>query len=560
MKRFLSLWKYISSYKLKLAASLAALAFVSLTSLVYPWLLKLMVDKFSGNSSTDVSMTTLTVLLVIVFLLSTILGYYTFVQMQELGIILRNNLRSAFYEKLLFLPLSFYKDRQIGELSSRATEDISKVQPVFTSLVSPAFQNILFILGCIILMLLLNITATIIVVALTLLPLPFLVLYSRKIRKLTTKSQAEHAGANALMQETLVGIKEIKSFVLEKLKLTRYKERLDKASINELEASKYHSKITQTVYLILSVILLGIFFAGTSKTFSPGWSIGSVIAFYFYAYTMTMAFLAAGRVYLFYQGIAGAADRIQEILEQNITSPGKEIILKSSDFTGKIEFKDVSFSYEENKPVLSHLSFNCDAGDWLLITGASGSGKSTIANMIAGLYEPQEGIICVDDIPMKNIDIYGFRKDLGYVTQDPVLFQASIRENIDLTHRPISEERLNKVLKICCLDEFITDLPEGLNTIIGERGITVSGGQKARIAIARAIVTDPTLLILDEANSMLEPELEKELWENLLKERTGKTSIILSHHFENIPKVYKRLDLNSLNELEDSSEISALKH
>jgi len=510
-----------------------------------------MVDKFNGGSVYNFNIGTFTLILVAVFLLSSILGYYNYVLMQELGFLLRNRLRSEFYSSLLYREMSFYKDHQLGELSSRATEDISRLQPFFISLVAPVYQNILFITGCLVIMLVINSYATLIVLGLILLIVPVLLLFSRKIKVYSAQSQQKHSDANAFMEETLFGIREIKSFVLEKIKIASYTSRIKEASGTELEASKLHSGISHTIQLALSILIIGVFYAGTSKTFSSGWSIGSIVGFYFYSYALTMAFVSAGRVYLNYQVIRGATHRIIELLGNKLKQPPisppasseGHAFIKGEFVEGKIEFKNVTFGYNAGTDVLKNLSFNVNPGEWLLITGPSGCGKSTIASLLLGFYNRGKGEILIDRKPIDDYNIYELRKQIGFSAQEPVLFQGSIKENILFSEKNISTQRLEEILQITCLDEFINHLPDGINTIIGERGITLSGGQRARIAIARAIVFKPPVLILDECNAMLEKELELELWNNLAAERKEKTTIILSHHIENIPAVYKQLKM-----------------
>ena len=548
------LWKYIKEWKGKLWIALLCLTFVTLSNLLYPWLLKLMVDKFNGGSVYDFNIGTFTLILVIVFLLAAVLGYYNYVLMQQLGFLLRNKLRSEFYSSLLYREMSFYKDHQLGELSSRATEDIGRLQPLFLNLVAPVYQNVLFIAGCLAIMLVINWYATLIVLGLILLIVPVVLLFSRKIRVYSAESQQKHSDANAFMEETLFGIREIKSFVLEKIKIASYASRIKEASGPELEASKLHSGISHAIQLALSVLIIGVFYAGTSKTFSSGWSIGSIVGFYFYAYAVTMAFVSAGRVYLNYQVIRGATHRIIELLnnvplnksgEKFYDSLGRRLTEELSDIklSGKIEFRDVTFGYNTGTDVLKNVSFKIEPGTWLLITGPSGCGKSTIANLLLGFYSHGRGEILIDDKSIDSYNIYALRKQTGFAGQEPVLFHGTIKENILFSENNISPQRLNEVLRITCLDEFVNGLPAGVDTVIGERGITLSGGQRARIAIARAIIFEPPVLILDECNAMLENELERKLWQNLSDDRKNKTTIILSHHLENIPQVYNQLKM-----------------
>jgi ATP-binding cassette, subfamily B, bacterial MsbA len=536
--------KHSAKYKKKLAIALLCLSFVSLSNLIYPLLFKLMVDSLSGVSDffAGFGVTAITVLFLCVITVSAILGYFTNILMQETGSRLRNDIRGKYFSKILFMPFASFKDEQLGGLSSRATEDIGKLQPVFTNLLVPVYQNTLFITGCLILMFMLNAPATFIVLFIILTGLPVMFYFSKKIRKLSGEAQKSHASANAVMEESLFGIREVKAFVLEKLRGQEYKKRAGEALDLEIRSAAYQAKSTQTVFMIVSLMLVVIFYLGTSGY--GMWTAGNAAAFYFYAYSLTMAFLSLGRAYTSYNSIAGATSRIVEVLEELPAIEEESVLIRSRDevIKGKVEFKNVFFGYNAEKIVLKDTSFTADAGSWLLITGPSGAGKSTIANLLLGFYNTTSGEILIDEKNIKEVDIDILRKSTGFVPQEAILFHGTFRENI-LLGREITEERLNHILEVSMSGDFINGLPEGLYTNIAERGITLSAGQRSRLAIARALVNDPAILILDEANSMLEEGLEKELWRKLYEERKNKTTIIFSHHTKNIPEVYKHFTL-----------------
>lgn len=499
-----------------------------------------MVDRFNGREVYGIGIGSFTAILAGVFILASVLGYINYVLMQSLGNRLRNRLRGEFYSSLLFKEMQFHSSHQVGELSSRATEDIAKLQPLYTGLIAPVFQNLLFVTASVVIMMVINFTAAIVVMVLILFIVPVIMLWGRKIRRYSATAQSKHSEANAFMEESLVGIREVKSFVLEKLRLGDYSAKLDNASSDEIEASKQHAKISHTIQLVLSILVVGIFYAGTSGMFSDKWSMGSMVAFYFYSYSVTLALVAAGRVYLNYQVIRGATSRIIELLEE----PDQKVTgNKAETIKGEAAFSNVSFAYDKNMNVLKELKFIVPAGGWLLITGPSGSGKSTIASLLLGFYSPQSGSILIDGYPITDYDIYSLRKQIGYAAQEPVLFHGSIRENITVGSPNISDERYKHLLEVSCLSKLTYELPGGDLTMIGERGITLSGGQRARIAVARALASDPKILILDESNAVLESELEAKLWKNLHAERQNKTTIILGHHTELIPKVYEHLQL-----------------
>ena len=236
---------------------------------------------------------------------------------------------------------------------------------------------------------------------------------------------------------------------------------------SELKAAKLHVRVNQATYFLLSVMLLSIFYVGTTHTIFADWSLGGVIAYYFYAYTMMMAFVSVGKIYLAFQNIAGPLDRVLELLEEREPVSRIQHVLQSSDVEGRIEFRDVSLSYNSEKIVLQDLSFEVSSGSWLLITGPSGSGKSTIANLIMGFHEPQRGLVLIDRMPVPRCDLSSLRRRIGYVGQDPFLFHGTLSENIAFSQDELGEERLQELVQLCCLDELVSDLPNGLQTLIG---------------------------------------------------------------------------------------------
>ena len=543
MKHLKFLIKFSSKNRKQLIIALACLSFVSLSNLIYPWLFKLMIDYLvNGNKpGTQFNIPLVTGLFAGVILLSTLFGYYTSVLMQELGFKLRNNVRNGYFRSLLFKPYPFFKSEAVGSLTSRATEDIGKLQSVYTGLVVPVYQNVLFIAGCLTLMLTLNAAATGIVFLIILSGIPVMYFFSKKIKQLSGEGQKEHASANAIMDESLTGIREVKAFLLEKLRLKKYAERSNAALEKETLSSAYQAKSTQSVFVIVSLMLLLIFYIGVSG--SSSWSPGSAVAFYFYAYSLTMSFLSLGRAYTSYNSISGATGRIVEIIDDDIKESENTAQIQNEPLKGNIEFKNVTFGYSSDKTVLKDLSFSVKQGEWILITGPSGSGKSTIANLMLGFYKANTGEVMFDGKNIEESEKGTIRGNIGYVGQEAVLFEGTIRENILITGINHDESRLNDILKISMTEQFIQQLPKGLDTNIAERGVTLSAGQRARIAIARALATDPAILILDEANSMLEESLEEELWKNLYEARRNKTTIIFSHHTEAIPKVYKHFKI-----------------
>jgi ATP-binding cassette subfamily B protein len=532
------LWRYIAPWKKDLALSLCALSLVSVTTLVYPWLLKLMVDDFQSPSEGGTHIGILVLALAALFVCSTLLGYYQQITMHKLGYRLRNSLRADLFQSLLNHPLSFHRSQQVGELSARATEDVGKSQGVFTNLVAPVFQNSLIVCGGTAVTFLLNPWAAAVLLLFLILPMPFVLRFSRLIRKLASKSQAEHAMANACFDESLVAIREVKAFAIEETLWSRYVGLLSKAFATEVSASRLVIKGSQAAYFLLSIMLLTTFYLAAIQAL-PGWTLGSMVAFYFYAYTIAMSVLSTGRIYLTFQNVTGALQRVEELVmstRSNVdTGPPKH----SGSLIGSIELEGVNFSYDSESLVLCDVSASIPDGEWAVFTGPSGAGKSTVAHLIMGLYEPQSGQVKIGGIPVSGWDKEALRNQMGYVGQDPFLFHGSLRENLMIGTKAINETALKEILRVACLEDVVSGMPDGLETVVGERGYTLSGGQKSRVAIARALIVSPAILILDEANAMLEPRLEQEIWNRLRQHRESRTTIVFTHHTERIPGAYR---------------------
>ncbi|MBL0176150.1 MAG: ABC transporter ATP-binding protein [Ignavibacteria bacterium] len=541
----LLLLPFLRARAVKLAFAFAAVLLVACTSLLYPVLLKWMIDAVSGPRAPVFERPVLLVAaLAALFALSSVAGYYAHAATMEAGFLLRNELRARFFERLLARPLTFHRAQQTGELSARAIDDIGRLQPFFAGLLAPALQQMLVVAGCIALMALLHPLMTAAAIGLMLVPIPFLRFSGTRILGFYTDSTALHARASALFEETLVGIREVQSFSREETQASRYRALHRDALRGEMRAAKRQAGAQQGVSFLLGIVLLGVFFVSATRVVFPEWPVSGAVAFYLYAYTLAMASVALGRLYLTWQGLAGALRRTSALfLDASTTAPPASGVHRAP-VLGAVAFRGVSFSYVPGIPVLEDFSLSVAAGEWLVVEGASGCGKSTIAALLPRLCDAQGGEILIDGIAIGAWDLAHLRGSIGLVAQEPVLFHGTLRENILFAPGDADPERLEQVLAASCVDQFLDALPGGLDTLVGERGTTLSGGQKSRIAIARALLLDPAILVLDEANAMLDADLEILLWTRLRAERAGKTTIVLGHHVSRIPPPYSHIALH----------------
>jgi ABC-type multidrug transport system fused ATPase/permease subunit len=527
------LWSFARPWRWRIGLALLGLCFVSATALLYPWLLKLMAARIAGGVDGP-DPAALALLLLVVFLISAIVGYIVQLELQSLGYRLRNLLRVEFFSLLLRRPLVFFARERAGELSARAMEDFSRLQPIFAGLLAPLCQNSLVIAGCLYFMARIQPEGALLVGTLIVIPFPIVLRMGRRMRAYAAGSTADHAEANALLEESVVGVRDIKAFAREDERTVAYGHLQAAAFGAEKRAAALQVVLNQGIALLLAILLLGIFASGASA---------DRIAFYFYTYTLVMSAVAAGRVMLTYHGISGAFERSYQLMRDPRPRPPVRQGTGTRSIRGAIRLTDIRFAYDAGPEILRGVSLNLPAGSTLLITGASGSGKSTLVNIIAGLLHPAGGGVAIDRRPLEEYPADSLRSAIGYVGQDPVLFRGTLRENICWSGFQPTERRLREVLDVTCLQELVSSLPQGLTTVIGERGETLSGGERARVAIARAILHRPAILILDEANAMLGRDVERVLWPALLRDRKGKTTIILSHHHEYLPRRYRHARL-----------------
>lgn len=531
------LWEVITPWRSKLVLGLFALMIVSLTSLAYPLLLKIMVDRQGAIIPNDIGAIVFVGALGVLFFISALAGYFQHTIMQELGFRLRNELRLRMYGAALAQPLEAHQHARVGNISVQISENIGAVQPFFSNLVAPVFQNVLIIGGCLILMSTLNGLATLIVVGLLVVPFPLVFILGRRVQRLSAESRATHGEAHASLEESLVAIKDVTAFVREKTERTRYAEYLRTAFDSEQQATRLQGIVSQTLHFVFSILLVGIFYVGTAQVLFPGWSMGSVIAFYFYAFTLTLAVIALGRSVLSTHSMLGTLEGVIGMIRRSIPDEPDQIVAQGQRSGSSVIFDRVSFRYAGGQQVLKEVSFEIPGNSWAIISGPSGSGKTTLANLLLGFYSPQEGTIRIDGTPSNAWNKSSLRKQIVYVGQDAVLFHGTILDNLEFGSKDWSETGLDDILSVACLEDFLRELPKGFRTPVGERGTTLSSGQRMRIALARALLMNPSILVLDEIGRTIEPSLEKSLWQRLYNYRRNQTTIIMTHQLEHIPDI-----------------------
>jgi ABC-type multidrug transport system fused ATPase/permease subunit len=434
------------------------------------------------------------------------------------------------------LPVSFYDANRSGTLVSRVMADVEGIRNLVGTGLIEFFGGL--VTACIALVLLLRISVVITTVTLGLMAIFALVQRSifaitRPIARQRGAIQAEVTGR---LTETMNGIRVVKSYRAEDREAQVFSAGARRLLDNFLQAISKTSITTMASTAVVGLIAASIMFLGTRAIFDGSLTVGRYVYL-----TMLLAFMVSPVTQIVAVGtqiteaLAGL-DRTREILSvpQEDDDPERVRDITASAVKGSIRFQDVSFSYVSDKPVLHNISFEARPGTVTALVGSSGSGKSTITGIVSAFYKPDSGRVMLDDIDLGTVTLDSFRRMLGVVLQESFLFEGTIRENVGFSRPEATAEEILQAARIARVDEFALRLPEGFETIVGERGVKLSGGQRQRVSIARAILANPRILILDEATSSLDSESEALIQEGLSYLLEGRTTFVIAHRLSTI--------------------------
>lgn len=539
-KEALLVFAFLKPYRLKFLGGLLIIALSSLTTLALPYFLKELIDSANaikeGRQATHPSYIALGMLgILVVQMILSFSRVYLFTVVGENAL---KDLRSEVYKKMIRLPMDFFAQRRVGELSSRLTSDLSQIQDAVTFMLAEILRGILTLLVGIGLILYISPKLTLIMLSVIPVIVVIAVFFGKYIRKLSRKAQDQLADSNTIVQETLSGISNVKAFSNEWFETNRYTRSLKLVvdlAIQNGKARGYF--ISFMLFSLFGAIILVVWF-GVGLMQEGALSFGDLTAFVVYTSFVGGSMAGFADLYSNLQKTLGATQRVRELLKEETeqVSTTEEAIKKEYVFNGEVEFRDVAFSYPSRKEVqvLKQVSIKALAGQQVALVGPSGAGKSTIASLLLRFYEPDKGEILFDGRKASEIPISQVRMQMAVVPQDVMLFGGTIRENIAYGNPDASMDEIIAAAQKAYADDFISSFPEKYETVVGERGIKLSGGQRQRIAIARAILKDPAILILDEATSSLDSASEHQVQmalENLMKNRT---TFVIAHRLSTI--------------------------
>ncbi len=540
LKRAVKVIKYIAPYKYFFFLGLVLIVLGNGLTMLIPGVAGEMVNTAIDDGRYGFSLQTLAFML---FGLVISQALISFVQTIALAFVSEKGMadvRQDLYNKLITQEVHFFESNRVGELTSRITTDVEQLRGTF-SMILPQFLRQIFtlIIGIAILAyltpqlsLIMLMTFPVVVVATA--------FFSRYIRRLSRKRQETLAETNTVVEETLTNFSTVKSFTNEYFEANRYGKLVQKVVKISLRFAQVRGLFFGFVISLLFGTMLFILWRGAIMVEAGTMEAGYLFSFVLYTAFIGGSIAGLGNSYSSIASALGATDRVLDILERENEVEVKDNFQHNRiKIIGDISFENVRFSYPSRKEleVLKSININIKAGGKVALVGQSGSGKSTIAQLLMKFYHIDSGSIKIDGRDIDDYDLSELRRCIGIVPQDVMMFGGTIKENIQYGNPNASEEELIDALKQANAYDFVFSFPDDLNTVIGERGIKLSGGQKQRIAIARAIIKDPKILILDEATSSLDAESEKIVQDALDRLMTNRTSIVIAHRLATIKAV-----------------------
>ncbi len=456
------------------------------------------------------------------------------------------DVREAIFNHLQRLSLSYFDRRKTGVIMSNLTNDVAALQTaVVDNLISFITESVTLI-GSLVSMLLIDWKLTLVTFITVPVVLLIINVFGKKLRLAGHDVQGRIADITALLQEVISAVRVVKSFAREDFERNRFETENARNFKAVIKATKLTSLLSPMVEFSAAIAVAVILWYGGYSVVTGTITAGALIAFLIYAINLSNPVKRLSQVYGNIQKALAAADRVFEILDTKTDVIEKPDAVILPAITGDVEFNNVSFSYDGEKPALEHFTLSVKAGESVALVGPSGAGKTTLANLLPPrFYDVTDGSITIDGYNVKDVTFKSLREQIGLVPQETVLFNATIRENILYGRLDATDEEIYEAAKAANVLEFVDKLPDGLDTVVGERGSSLSGGQRQRVAIARAILKDPRILILDEATSALDTESEKlvqEALDRLMK--GGRTAFVIAHRLSTVQNANQIVVLN----------------
>lgn len=532
------LFTYLKPYRGHMVLAIVALFFSTGFGLAFPAVIVRLLETVTQSSRYG-PLNRMAGILIGIFLFQAFFNFLQSYLLTYIGERIVLDLRTSLYNHLQSLSLDFYAERRIGDLVSRLSSDVTQMRSMLTTNITSLLSQVLTLVGSIVIVMTMNTRFTLFILALV----PVLILvafvFGTRIEKGSTRIQDQLAASTVVAEEGLQGIRVVKSFGREAYETRRYSTAMEKTFRASLRLSVYSSLFGSVMMFLGFGSIAAIMWYGGREVIAGRLSVAMITGFLMYGISIAGSLAGLGGLYGQFSAAIGGVRRVFEILDTPSSVQDTPAAIHLPSVEGEITFDDVSFSYDEQTPVLQNVSLQIRAGEILALVGPSGAGKSTIFNLIPRFYDPTTGNIMVDGHDLRDLTQHSLREQIGIVPQETILFGGTIRENILYGRLDATEAEMIAAAQAANAHNFIVSFPDQYDTIVGERGMNLSGGQRQRIAIARAILKDPCILLLDEATSSLDNESEGLVQEALDRLMQDRTTVIVAHRLSTIKVAHR---------------------
>lgn len=552
MTLYLRILSYIKPYMHRLIFAMFCTIMAAAGNLYIPWIIKDMIDEVLADKN-GTMLNWIAASIIAIFVVRGLFWYGQNYLMSYVGQSVIIDIRAAVFKQLQRLSVSFYDKNKTGTIMSYVTNDVNALQSAMVENTIEMITEGFILIGSVVAMIYLDWRLTLFTVCTFPVVLWFMEFFGKKIRKTGGRIQECTADITSVLQESVASARVIKSFVREDYEVDRFDVENRANFRANMKNAQLMATLTPVVELVAAIGVTMIIWYGGNNVINGTITAGSLVAFLTYAVNISNPIKRLTRVIGNIQKALAAAQRVFMIIDMPEEIAESRDAKQLPEVSGKVEFQNVSFAYDDKGNVITDLSFSVKPGEVIAIVGPSGAGKSTIANLLPRFYDVNKGDIKIDGHSVREVTLDSLREQVGIVPQETMLFNGSVYNNILYGRLDATKEEIEAAAKAANAHDFIMQLTDGYETKLGDRGVNLSGGQRQRIAIARAILKNPRILILDEATSALDTESERVVQEALDRLMVGRTSFVIAHRLSTVKNADKILVLEKGNLVESGT-------